>query len=128
VALEFISSEDKLTEIKSLLFDHHHGHQEDHHERTPSQAMSCHGYFQGGVDTDVSFGAIAAAGPCADVKRRIDKVEMVEETDYDDVVRCDSYDKRCHTTYVTMYKSQQEEECVNLLNSSCQGLWWLEEK
>merc|ERR1711892_1367872 len=30
----------------------------------------------------------------------------------DDVVQCDhSYDKRCHTTYVTNYESQQEEEC-----------------
>ena len=42
------------------------------------------------------------AGP--DGKRCIDKVEMVEEIVYDDVVTCDhSYDKRCHTTYVTNY-------------------------
>merc|ERR1712025_761439 len=53
-----------------------------------------------GDDTDVSFGAVAAAGPGSDGKRCIDKVEMVEETEYDDVVQCDhSYDKRCHTTY-----------------------------
>ena len=33
---------------------------------------------------------------------------MIEETEYDDVVQCDhSYDKRCHTTYVTNYESQQ---------------------
>merc|ERR1711936_1312501 len=33
---------------------------------------------------------------------------MVEETEYDDVVQCDhSYDKRCHTTYVTNYEYQQ---------------------
>ncbi|XP_023336890.1 uncharacterized protein LOC111707934 [Eurytemora carolleeae] len=37
---------------------------------------------------------------------------MVEETEYDEVVQCDhSYDRRCHTTYVTNYESQQEEEC-----------------
>ena len=42
--------------------------------------------------------------PAPDGKRCIDKVEMVEEIVYDDVVTCDhSYDKRCHTTYVTNY-------------------------
>merc|ERR1712055_50316 len=34
--------------------------------------------------------------PGAHGKRCIDKVEMVEETEYDDVVQCDhSYDRRC---------------------------------
>merc|ERR1712215_521505 len=87
--------------------DHHHGH----HEHSPSQLLAERDQRQG-EDTDVSFGAVAAAGPGADGKRCIDKVEMVEETEYDDVVQCDhSYDKRCHTTYVTNYESQQEEEC-----------------
>ena len=37
---------------------------------------------------------------------------MVEETQFDEVVTCDhSYDKRCHTSYVTSFLSQQEEEC-----------------
>ena len=37
---------------------------------------------------------------------------MVEETVYDEVITCDhSYDKRCHTSYITNYESQQEEEC-----------------
>merc|ERR1712002_701020 len=46
------------------------------------------------------------------MERDVDKVEMIEETEYDDVVQCDhSYDRRCHTTYVTQYESQQEEEC-----------------
>merc|ERR1711887_460000 len=50
----------------------------------------------------------------------IDKVEMVEETEYDDVIQCDhSYDKRCHTTYVTNYASQQEEECEENFRKSC---------
>ena len=36
---------------------------------------------------------MAAARPGQDGKRCIDKVEMVEETEYDDVVQCDhSYD------------------------------------
>ena len=60
----------------------------------------------------VSFDEVAAARPGNDGKRCIDKVEMVEETEYDVEVQCDhSYDRRCHTTYVTNYDSQQEEEC-----------------
>ena len=35
----------------------------------------------------------------------INKLVMVEETEYDDVVQCNhSYDRRCHTTYVTQYQ------------------------
>merc|ERR1719268_729464 len=45
---------------------------------------------------------------------------MVEETEYDDVVQCDhSYDRRCHTTYVTNYESQQEEECEENFRKNC---------
>ena len=59
---------------------------------------------QGLDDQLVSFRDVAGASPTSDGKRCIDKVEMVEETEYDDVVQCDhSYDKRCHTTYVTNY-------------------------
>merc|ERR1712107_501957 len=76
----------------------HHG---AHDERQPVQSLEARAQRQGD-DTDVSFPAVAAAGPGADGKRCIDKVEMVEETEYDDVVQCDhSYDRRCHTTYVT---------------------------
>ena len=86
--------------------DHHHGHNDEHDEKTSSQSLTARDQRQG-EDADTSFGAVAAAG-----KKCIDKVEMVEETEYDDVVQCDhSYDKRCHTTYVTNYESQQEEEC-----------------
>ena len=43
----------------------------------------------------MSFPAVAAATAGADGKRCIDKVEMVEETEYDEVVQCDhSYDRR----------------------------------
>merc|ERR1711970_886299 len=69
---------------------------------------------------DVSFPAVAAAGPGRDGKRCIDKVEVVEHTEYDEQVQCDhSYDKRCHTTYVTNYESQQEEECDENFRKSC---------
>merc|ERR1712106_1261166 len=99
--------------------DHHHGHHEDHQERTLSQSIAGRAQRQG-ADADVSFPAVAAAGPGADGKRCIDKVEMVEETEYDDVVQCDhSYDKRCHTTYVTNYESQQEEDCEENFRKSC---------
>jgi len=68
----------------------------------------------------VSFNEVAAARPGNDGKRCIDKVEMIEETEYDDVVQCDhSYDRRCHTTYVTNYESQQEEECEENYRKSC---------
>ena len=73
-----------------------------------------------GADVDVSFPAVAAAGPGSDGKRCIDKVEMVEETEYDDVVQCDhSYDRRCHTTYTTNYESQQEEDCEENFRKNC---------
>merc|ERR1712055_831393 len=84
---------------------------------------------QGNDGADVSFGAVAAAGPGADGKRCIDKVEMVEETEYDEVVQCDhSYDRRCHTTYVTNYESRQEVhdveddvvECTTEVEEKCE--------
>merc|ERR1712002_705095 len=101
--------------------DHHHGHHE-HHEapaRVPSQDLAPRADRQGS-DTDVSFPAVAAAGPGSDGKRCIDKVEMVEETEYDETVQCDhSYDRRCHTSYVTNYESQQEEECEENFRKNC---------
>jgi len=104
--------------------DHGHGHHGDHHgdhaERTPSQALASRAQRQGADDVDVSFPAVAGSSPGSDGKRCIDKVEMVEETEYDDVVQCDhSYDKRCHTTYITNYESQQEEECEENFRKSC---------
>merc|ERR1711887_45570 len=99
---------------------HHDHHGEGHHDaRNPSVQLEARAQRQGD-DTDVSFPAVAAAGPGADGKRCIDKVEMVEETEYDDVVQCDhSYDRRCHTTYVTNYESQQEEECEENFRKNC---------
>merc|ERR1711971_285014 len=100
--------------------DHHGHHEEGHHDaRNPSVQLEARAQRQGD-DTDVSFPAVAAAGPGADGKRCIDKVEMIEETEYDEVVQCDhSYDRRCHTTYVTQYESQQEEDCDENFRKSC---------
>jgi len=101
--------------------DHAHGHGHGHHAHpAESQSLASRAQRQGADDVDVSFGSVAGASPGADGKRCIDKVEMVEETEYDDVVQCDhSYDKRCHTTYVTNYESQQEEECEENFRKNC---------
>merc|ERR1712059_27823 len=93
--------------------DHHAGghghHQETSSARRSFSDVSARDQRQrGGDDAPVDFGAVAAARPGNDGKRCIDKVEMIEETEYDEVVQCDhSYDRRCHTTYVTQYESQQ---------------------
>merc|ERR1712203_628129 len=101
----------------------HHGaghHGAGHHAASPNSALDSRAQRQGDSGADVSFSAVSGAGPGADGKRCIDKVEMVEETEYDDVVQCDhSYDKRCHTTYVTNYESQQEEECEENFRKNC---------
>jgi len=104
--------------------DHHHGHG-DHHgdNRVSSQSLASRDQRQrqpATRDGPPSFGDVAGARPGNDGKRCIDKVEMVTETEYDDVVQCDhSYDKRCHTTYVTNYESQQEEECEENFRKTC---------
>ncbi|XP_040576630.1 uncharacterized protein [Lepeophtheirus salmonis] len=59
--------------------------------------------------------AIAAAG-----ERCIDKVTIVEETEYEDYIECHhSYSVRCHTTYTTDFEPQQEEECEENFKKSC---------
>merc|ERR1712106_1161807 len=96
-----------------------HGDHGDHHAHEPNQNFDTR-FARQGDDVDVSLPAVAAAGPGADGKKCIDKVEMVEETEYDDVVQFDhAYDKRCHTTYVTNYESQQEEECEENFRKNC---------
>merc|ERR1712025_1054168 len=94
-----------------------HAHQQHHEDHAPQslQSLDSRAARQGQEGESVSFADVAAAG-----KKCIDKVEMVEETEYDDVVLCDhSYDKRCHTTYVTNYESQQEEDCEENYRKSC---------
>merc|ERR1712212_996431 len=99
--------------------EHHGEHHEAHHGHHEASELANRDNRQG-ADVDVSFPAVAAAGPGSDGKRCIDKVEMVEETEYDDVVQCDhSYDRRCHTTYVTNYESQQEEDCEENFRKNC---------
>merc|ERR1712010_93145 len=100
--------------------DHHGNHHEEPARRSFSDLPARDQRQRQGDNVDVSFPAVAAAGPGADGKRCIDKVEMIEVTEYDDVAQCDhSYDRRCHTTYVTNYESQQEEDCVENFRKSC---------
>merc|ERR1739844_798332 len=96
----------------------HHGHHEEPVARQSSQDLGARFSFQG-EDGPPSFDDVAAA-PESGGKRCINKVEMVEETEYDDVVQCDhSYDKRCHPTYTTNYESQQEEDCEENYRKNC---------
>ena len=100
-----------------------HAHAQAHtNERLPSVNIPARNALQA-ADSGlggVAFGDVAAAKAGSDGKRCIDKVEMIEETEYDEVVQCDhSYDRRCHTTYVTNYESQQEEECEENYRKNC---------
>merc|ERR1712058_158516 len=98
----------------------HHGNHGDHGNHVQSVEGLDDRISRQGDDTPVAFPDVAAASPGADGKRCIDKVEMVEETEYDETVQCDhSYDRRCHTTYVTQYESQQEEDCEENFRKNC---------
>jgi hypothetical protein len=69
----------------------------------------------GGGEVALDIGSIAAAG-----ERCIDKVVMVEETEYDDIITCKhSYSERCHVTYTTDFEPQQEEKCDETFTKSC---------
>ena len=99
--------------------DHHGDHHQHHHQARQQQSLAARAQRQGADERPPNFSEVAGARPGSDGKRCIDKVEMVEETEYNDVVQCDhSYDKRCHTTYVTNYESQQEEECDENFSST----------
>lgn len=69
----------------------------------------------GGEDISLDIGSIAAAG-----ERCIDKVVMIQTTEYDDVITCKhSYSEKCHTTYLTDYTPQQEEKCEENFKKNC---------
>merc|ERR1711936_608315 len=106
--------------VNTFPFNANHGHHDHHDHRAPSQSVAARSQRQGSDESPPSFSDVAGASPGNDGRRYIDKVEMVEETEYDDVVQCDhSYNKRCHTTFVTNYESQQEEECEENYRKSC---------
>merc|ERR1712168_587346 len=86
---------------------HHHDHGDQKAAPSTGLALPARGSRQGANDdVALDIGSIAAAG-----ERCIDKVVMVEETEYDDVIECKhSYSEKCHTTYTTDFEPQQEEE------------------
>ena len=100
----------------------HHAHGEHHHDHadqkapTAGLALPARGSRQGSnEEVALDIGSIAAAG-----ERCIDKVVMVEETEYDDVIQCKhSYSEKCHTTYTTDFEPQQEEECEENFVKNC---------
>jgi len=100
--------------------DDHHAHHEDHHAHHAATAFDdtrdARQRGRGQSDeVSLDIGSIAAAG-----ERCIDKVVMVEETEYDDVVTCKhSYSEKCHTTYTTDFEPQQEEDCEENFVKSC---------
>merc|ERR1712168_352853 len=96
--------------------EHHHEHDHAHEHAHEHNALDARGSRQGGGDdVALDIGSIAAAG-----ERCIDKVVMVEETEYDDVIECKhSYTQKCHTTYTTDFEPQQEEECEENFIKNC---------
>merc|ERR1711953_679521 len=87
--------------VNTFPFNANHGDHHAHDHHAPSQSVAARSQRQGSDERPPSFSDVAGASPGNDGRRCIDKVEMVEETEYDDVVQCDhSYDKRCHTTFV----------------------------
>merc|ERR1711936_1418817 len=93
---------------------HHGAHHHEHNAVDEARASRQRGRG-GNDDVALDIGSIAAAG-----ERCIDKVVMVEETEYDDVVTCKhSYSEKCHTTYTTDFEPQQEEDCEENFVKSC---------
>ena len=85
-------------------------------ERTGDDEQSSN---QGREDEDdaktPSFDEIAARP-----ERCVEKIQMVEHTEYDDELICKhKYSEQCHQTYVTDYKPQQKQECVDSFVKKC---------
>ena len=55
-----------------------------------------------------------------DVKRCVEKVEMVEDVEFDEVMECHHVDKEeCRKTVKTNYMSEQELECKETFKKNC---------
>merc|ERR1712066_780294 len=99
----------------------HHGNHHDHHEEPARRAftgLDSRNQRQGGDDTDVSFPAVAAARPGNDGKRCIDKVEMIEETEYDEIAFNETAEV-CRTPLVKDCDVQGPEICRTEYESEC---------
>jgi len=72
------------------------------------------------IQNEIGIDNISAQKPNQSGKRCVDKVEMIEETQWDEVIKCDhSYDRRCHTSYTTTFEAQQEEDCEENYIKKC---------
>ena len=66
--------------------DHHHGHHEhDHEHHHEASQDDLRNARQGEEETPVQFANIASADVGDDGKRCVDKIQMVEETVYEEV-------------------------------------------
>ena len=119
----YISKVNGVSTKASAKFQPEPSSNEHHFKNTDSvRAIPNRESRQGGGDRDgfgedifIDLGAVAAAG-----ERCIDKVVIVEETRYDDVIECKhSYMEKCHTTYITDFKPQQEEVCEENFVKNC---------
>jgi len=100
---------------------HHHEHHEEQKAPTAA-ALSLPGRAarqgEGVEEVALDIGSIAAAATSPE--KCINKVVLVEETVYDDVISCKhSYSQKCHTTYTTDFEPQQEEECEENFVKNC---------
>ncbi|CAB4068292.1 unnamed protein product [Lepeophtheirus salmonis] len=94
-----------LGKVMPLTKNHEHAHEQQAVVFPTSDSRVARQEITDDVPLDI--GSIAAAG-----ERCIDKVVIVTETEYDDHIECHhSYSERCHTTYITDFQPQQEEEC-----------------
>ena len=94
-----------LREERDLVSHDHH-----HHEKSLE------------LNAKASILNIAENGTTVDEtgRRCIEKMMMVEETVYKDVMTCDhKYKERCHESYVTVYEPHQEEECDERYRKVC---------
>jgi len=89
--------------------------------RKPQTNLDARDSLQGSDFEGISFNEVAQSTlDGGNGKKCIDKVDMVEETEYDEVIKCDhSYDRRCHISYITDYISQQELECEENFVKNC---------
>merc|ERR1711892_429057 len=97
--------------------NHHEEHNGNHHDHEEvDQRVS----RQGDDGVDVSFTAVSGASPGSDGKKCIDKVEMGEETEYDDVEQCEeNYRKSCFIEYETIAFNETVQLCRTPLVKDC---------
>merc|ERR1712142_215433 len=120
-------SRDGKSLLNTFPFNQNNRDHATHHEHNNQHVAETVRDSKQGLETNgpgVGFRTVSQADAGDDGRKCIEKVEMITETEYDEAVTCDhSYDKRCHTSYVTNYDSQQQEECKENYKKTCQILY-----